>query len=741
MSLRPLKPVGRISAPRRARRSVRYGGGGPALMALLLLGIGGGGAWWMMQQPKSLQTMATAAATDAAEPRKTAGDAAGGGVEDDSEAKLSAILSQPSKILVRPTAPKTSAATPETLELVDAFAEEKEFSGDSEMPAVKVDAEPQADFGKLLVLEMPAASQEVNVEARKKALDLAFSTGGWDHYRQYLGRSLRAWLDLRFKGTETDVLAPLFENPYTSEVLLQHAFLTAAGQGIPDFLKKNEAGPPFLRWVFSNQDAMRSFAQTISREDNVPEVFRIWSGITNEEPSATTTYLQLGLACALVFDELKSVRWNDRKLEMNYMDRFRFYRENADAGRLTGKIRLMSAADLMWVVCAPVPQSELEWALKKADWRQKSWGDAYDFIKYDMEKAVNGVSKDPYDSYTFEEIKKKGGICSDRSYFSANTARAHGIPAAVLGGDGPRGGHAWITWLAEEGEWKFAGRLGGYPSGHCGNPQTGEETSEDDFMRANDRRAAGPTRVLKARQWLWLANLYGADPEKADALIAAARKAAPNLPLVAEAELLLWINRRQDSPVDDWKKFIAALRKEFRDNSGLMAMVRKAEETYIFARQDTKDSLHTLRREATKIAKTKGADAGIAPDIKNLAEAFRRQAELLVTANDLDGVRGIYRRAFSEYGDDPALFKALANDLFDLVEKDKTIAAKACRDLENSCRRYVGRGGGDWFDVTSQNTAWQLVATCYRKCGQEKKAITIERQLEQRKNAAKRQAV
>lgn len=287
----------------------------------------------------------------------------------------------------------------------------------------------------------------------------------------------------------------------------------------------------------------------------------------------------------------------------------------------------------------------------------------------------------------------------------------------------------------------FAGRLGGYPSGHCGNPQTGEETSEDDFMRANDRRAAGPTRVLKARQWLWLANLYGADPEKADALIAAARKAAPNLPLVAEAELLLWINRRQDSPVDEWKKFIASLRKEFRDNSGLMAMARKAEETYIFARQDAKDSLHTLRREATKIAKTKGADAGIAPDIKNLAEAFRRQAELLVTANDLDGVRGIYRRAFSDYADDPALFKALAKDLFKLVEKDKTIAAKACHDLENACRRYVGRGGGDWFDVTSQNTAWQLVATCYRKCGQEKKASTIERQLEQRKSAAKRQAV
>ena len=67
-----------------------------------------------------------------------------------------------------------------------------------------------------------------------------------------------------------------------------------------------------------------------------------------------------------------------------------------------------------------------------------------------MDKAVTGKSKDPYDQYTFAEIAKKGGICSDQAYFSANTARAHGIPASILSGDGPRGPHAWIhppPWL------------------------------------------------------------------------------------------------------------------------------------------------------------------------------------------------------------------------------------------------------------------------------------------------------
>ena len=83
-------------------------------------------------------------------------------------------------------------------------------------------------------------------------------------------------------------------------------------------------------------------------------------------------------------------------------------------------------------------------ALQQADWKQHTWGAAYGSIKYDMDKAVTGKSKDPYDQYTFAEIAKKGGICGDQAYFSANTARALGIPASILSGDGPRGPHAWI---------------------------------------------------------------------------------------------------------------------------------------------------------------------------------------------------------------------------------------------------------------------------------------------------------
>src|SRR5690606_34024237 len=128
----------------------------------------------------------------------------------------------------------------------------------------------------------------------------------------------------------------------------------------------------------------------------------------------------------------------------------------------------------------PVPESELDWALKKMSLRQRNWGAAYTMVAYDMERAVKGTNS--YDAYTFEEILKKGGICGDRAYFACNTARAHGIPAAYISGDGSRGPHAWLRWRDADGVWHEAGRFDGYALGNTTHPQTGRSMSEEIFV-------------------------------------------------------------------------------------------------------------------------------------------------------------------------------------------------------------------------------------------------------------------
>jgi ABC-type sugar transport system ATPase subunit len=133
--------------------------------------------------------------------------------------------------------------------------------------------------------------------------------------------------------------------------------------------------------------------------------------------------------------------------------------------------------------------------------------------------------------------------------------------------------------------------------------------------------------------------------------------------------------------------------------------------------------------------------SAIAADLERLTGGLRRQAEVLFSNQDEDGVRSMYRKALADYGNDAATFKALAQDYFAFFQADKVRAVKACHELESTCRRSVGRGKGDWFDVLSQNSAWRLVASFYRKAGDEKKAYLIERDCDSREKAAKQKAI
>ena len=99
------------------------------------------------------------------------------------------------------------------------------------------------------------------------------------------------------------------------------------------------------------------------------------------------------------------------------------------------------------------------------------------------------------------------------------------------------------------------------------------------------------------------------------------------------------------------------------------------------------------------------------------------------------------RRALADHGDDAATFKAFTKDYFSYCQADPVLAAKACRELECVCRRSIGRGNGDWFDVTSQNSAWRAVAAYYKAAGDTGKADVILRDCEAREKTAKKKAI
>ena len=645
------------------------------------------------------------------------------------------VVSEPAPVLV----PQPAAATPAPLLAKETVPREE--------PARPAPAAPPAAtataFTQPLVLDENAGKKAENLQRAQAALDAALSTGKWTGYRELLDRALATELK-----KSTGFRAPadydrFLANPLFAKALVQRTTLAHLPGSALAALTADTAHYAFAQWLFATPEAMESLLLSLKPEDDAAQALHVWAVLAAEDPEARTKYRELALACALVFDKPFTPDWNGERLQIPASQRYDYYKQHNEKGDLATRIHRLPAADLVWVVCAPVPISEMDWALKKLHLRQKNWGSAYDMVKYDMEKAVTGKMKKPYESYTFAEILDKGGICGDRAYFAVNTARAAGIPAVVLGGDGQRGPHAWIGYESDEGEWSFTGRMAGYSAGHGSDAQTGKGVSEQEFVRRGDKRESSATALLKAHRFLWLAALHGTlkDTASADAALAFALAASAHLPAAWDAKIDLWRTARKDAPVEQWRDLVAQFKHAFADDAEQLTTAKNLEETYIFPRQDAKLSLQELKHDTKKIETPHGRDAGKPGDIGFLTESLRREAALLSKAGTPDAIHTLYRRALEEHAKDVAAFKALATDYFAAVGAAPEEQRKAVRQIESQFDRRVDPKGGDYFDMTSANSVRALLVQMYRQAGDEHHAAMLEKKSGKVDEKAKRNAL
>lgn len=626
---------------------------------------------------------------------------------------------------IHPPAMETPEAPPAPAVVVAPPEEKPKKAGDEKDPRLAI-------FNEQLHLMVPLATRQTNLDNLSLAIHVAVETGEWKGFCEFLERGFQDATKKVSLRTGMDRFNALLAEPLFLRAMDLQAFATAVDETFLRELANNSPEHEFYFWLLEkNPAALADFLLSAESSIDLPRVLKGWSSIwsAEEKPELRDKYAALALACAMVFPEDDYGNPDSRA-----NTRYRLFRDNSEKGRLTGRIHRMKSTDLVWVVDVPVPDSEIEWALKKMNLPQKRWGEAYGMIEYLMERAVNGLN--PYDEYTFEQILEHGGICGDQSYFSANTAKCHGIPAAIVSGDGDRGPHAWIVYMPDEDSWAEAGNLG-YTTGTTNHPVTGERMHQSMLTMTTDRGTRSE-RLEKTIVYLRFMKLFlglGQSAIAEEALDLALRN-TPEHPMPWKAAIVYREDVRSKTTLEQWEELAATIRRRFKDRPDFLELAEGIEDDHIFPHRDAKENARDVARDRRRL--DRDSDSG---RVDLLTASIEREANILAAAGNFDGISSLYRKSFQDFGNKPDAFRVMASQYFGYASKSQEWKEKACREIELAYKRHIETNDKEYFRVTAELTVLRQVAAFYEKAGDVKKAELLRDRADRREKLAKRSAL
>ncbi len=263
------------------------------------------------------------------------------------------------------------------------------------------------------------------------------------------------------------------------------------------------AKPDFLLRLAADREFLREFFRVLTPDDFAPVAITRLEQLYSAHPQRWPAYRSLMLAFALVYDQRKPDFWPHRQVSPSAVpemdeplaERFAYYARLNDAGRLDHDLRRLSAAELKFVVDAPIPRSELEWAAKNVKVRRDQFEKAFSAVSYDRRRAERGVFQWSHGRYLLPNIEVWGGICVDQAYFACIAGKARGIPTIFFAGQGTDGGHAWFGYWRGNGQWELDGGRylnQNYTVGQALDPQTWLPITDHELLYLSGRESRGP---------------------------------------------------------------------------------------------------------------------------------------------------------------------------------------------------------------------------------------------------------
>lgn len=263
-----------------------------------------------------------------------------------------------------------------------------------------------------------------------------------------------------------------------------------------------------MAWLNKNPDVKDLLFTAIDPEtDRVEAALSVFKDLYHVGPDKLKPYAQLAVACAVVWDDPKSVydyrghqirtrsELPEGVMSNRHIENYTYLIENDTA--LKGIVASLPWELLVHVVNHSTPVAERSWALSNYLKRKSQIGTSYKDVKYDTEMLRSEMRNGPGKGdcriggkpYTLENLSKFGGVCAQQADFASRVAKCLGVPAEYVGGEGNSGGrHAWVMWVEIKSATKdklevsllSEGRylLDQYYVGKLKDPKTGREITD-----------------------------------------------------------------------------------------------------------------------------------------------------------------------------------------------------------------------------------------------------------------------
>lgn len=259
----------------------------------------------------------------------------------------------------------------------------------------------------------------------------------------------------------------------------------------------------FLIASAADQEFLEEFLRECGPDDFAPVALMRLERLRRAYPGAWPAYRSLMLAYALVHDQREPAFWPHHQVAAaavprtaeNLAAQFGYFHRANEARRLEHDLRRLSVGELKFLVDAPVPSSELEWAAANVELGRGRFDRVLGLVQYDQRRADDGVFHWPHGPYVLGEIAAKGGICTDQAYFACIAGKAKGIPTIFFAGQGRDGGHAWFGFLRDRGKWELdAGRFFNqrYTVGQALDPQSWLPITDHELLYLSGRAVRSP---------------------------------------------------------------------------------------------------------------------------------------------------------------------------------------------------------------------------------------------------------